>query len=178
MKSLVFSVISPINESFRARHHQALLDEAAVLTCMAYVDLNPIRAKMALIPEKSDYTSIQARIKAALKGEQPKALLPFMGNEKQDQPKGVNFELQDYLQLVDETGRIIRDDKRGSISASTSKILNRLNISPGNWIKMTSDFGKIFHGPVGTTQELTNYCDHLQKRRRHFAKCCKYLEDG
>ena len=157
---------------------QALLDEAAVLTCMAYVDLNPIRAKMALIPEKSDYTSIQARIKAALKGEQPKALLPFMGNEKQDQPKGVNFELQDYLQLVDETGRIIRDDKRGSISASTSKILNRLNISPGNWIKMTSDFGKIFHGPVGTTQELTNYCDHLQKRRRHFAKCCKYLEDG
>ena len=157
---------------------QALLDEAAILTCMAYVDLNPIRAKMALIPEKSDYTSIQARIKAALKGEQPKALLPFMGNEKQDQPKGVNFELEDYLQLVDETGRIMREDKRGSISASTSKILNRLNISPGNWIKMTSDFGKIFHGPVGTTQELTNYCDHLQKRRRHFAKCCKYLEDG
>ena len=157
---------------------QALLDEAAVLTCMAYVDLNPIRAKMALIPEKSDYTSIQARIKAALKGEQPKSLLPFIGNEKQNQPKGVNFELQDYLQLVDETGRIICEDKRGSISASSSKILNRLNISPDNWIKMTSDFGKIFHGPVGTTQELTNYCDHLQKRRRHFAKCCKYLEDG
>ena len=157
---------------------QALLDEAAVLTCMAYVDLNPIRAKMALIPEKSDYTSIQGRIKAALKGEQPKSLLPFIGNEKRHQPKGVNFELQDYLQLVDETGRIIREDKRGSISASSSKILNRLNISPDNWIKMTSDFGKIFHGPVGTTQELTNYCDHLQKRRRHFAKCCKYLEDG
>ncbi|NRB26047.1 transposase [Shewanella sp.] len=157
---------------------QALLDEAAVLTCMAYVDLNPIRAKMALIPEKSDYTSIQARIKAALKGEQPKSLLTFIGNEKNNQPKGVNFELQDYLQLVDETGRIIREDKRGSISTSSSKILNRLNISPDNWIKMTSDFGKIFHGPVGTTQELTNYCDHLQKRRRHFAKCCKYLEDG
>ena len=133
---------------------------------------------MALIPEKSDYTSIQARIKAALKGEQPKSLLPFIGNEKQNQPKGVNFELEDYLQLVDETGRIMREDKRGSISASSSKILNRLNISPGNWIKMTSDFGKIFHGPVGTTQELTNYCDHLQKRRRHFAQCCKYLEDG
>ena len=157
---------------------QALLDEVAVLACMAYVDLNPIRAKMALIPEKSDYTSIQARIKAVLKGEQPRALLPFIGNEKQNQPKGVNFELEDYLQLVDETGRIMREDKRGSISACSSKILNRLNISPDNWIKMTSDFGEIFHGPVGTTQELTNYCDHLQKRRRHFAKCCKYLEDG
>ncbi|MCL1050779.1 transposase [Shewanella abyssi] len=157
---------------------QALLDEAAVLTCMAYVDLNPIRAKVAQTAEQSDYTSIQARIKAALNGEQPKSLLPFIGNERLNQAKGINFELRDYLQLVDETGRIMREDKRGSISGNSAKILNRLNISTENWIKLTSEFGKIFHGPVGTTQELTNYCEHLQKRRRHFARCCKYLEDG
>ncbi|BAJ01322.1 transposase [Shewanella violacea] len=157
---------------------QALLDEAAVLTCMAYVDLNPIRAKMAQTPDKSDYTSIQARIKAALIGEQPQSLVPFIGGERFNQPKGINFSLQDYLQLVDEMGRILREDKRGSISVSSSKILKTLNISTGNWIKLTSEFGKIFHGPVGTTQELTNYCEHLQKRRRHFAKCCRYLEDG
>ncbi|QFU24573.1 transposase [Shewanella eurypsychrophilus] len=157
---------------------QALLDEAAVLTCMAYVDLNPIRAKMAATPVSSDYTSIQRRIKAALEGGQPKSLLSFIGNERLNQSKGVNFALQDYLQLVDETGRILGKDKRGSISVSSSKILTQLNISTDNWVKLTSEFGKIFHGPVGTLHELTNYCDHLQKRRRHFAKCCKYLEDG
>ncbi|MGS0680680.1 transposase [Shewanella sp. 125m-7] len=157
---------------------QALLDEAAVLACMAYVDLNPVRAKMAQTPEQSDYTSIQARIKAALKGEQPQPLLSFVGNEKLNQPKGINFALKDYLQLVDETGRVIRDDKRGSISSSSAKILTRLNISSENWIKLATEFGKIFHGPVGNTQELTTFCEHLQKRRRHFAKCCKYLEAG
>ncbi len=157
---------------------QALLDEAAVLACMAYVELNPIRAKMVDTLENSDHTSIQLRVNAALKGEQPTQLLPFIGDERLNQPKGINFSLKDYLELVDETGRIIRNDKRGSISANSTKILIRLNISSGNWIKLTSEFGELFRGPVGNIQELTTFCEHLQKRRRHFAKSCKYLEDS
>ncbi|MCE9688367.1 transposase, partial [Shewanella sp. AS16] len=105
-----------------------LLDEAAVLTCMAYVDLNPIRAKMAATPEQSNHTSIQLRIQAALKGEQPPNLLPFIGNERDNQPNGIVFSLQDYLELIDDTGRIIRDDKRGAIGENSAKLLTRLNI--------------------------------------------------
>ena len=82
------------------------------------------------------------------------------------------------LELIDETGRIIRDDKRGAISANADKILTRLNIPVENWLKITTEFGHIFHGPVGTLQELSRYCEHLNKRRRHFSTSCEYLKVG
>ncbi|WP_025823743.1 hypothetical protein [Shewanella marina] len=154
---------------------QALLDEAAVLACMAYVDLNPIRANLAKTPETSDYTSIKRRIKAAMKGKQPLELLPFIGNERANMPNGLRFSVQDYLQLVDDTGRQLREDKCGAIAARTLDILSRLNIPLENWLKITSEFHDLFKGPVGTLQELTQLCEHLNKRRRHGAKMCRQM---
>lgn len=154
---------------------QALLDEAAVLACMAYVDLNPVRAKIAKTPETSDYTSIKRRIKAAMKGEQPSELLAFIGNERADMVNGLMFSIKDYQKLVDDTGRQLRDDKRGSITQTSLDILTRLNISLENWLKITSEFHDLFKGPVGTLQELTKLCEHLEKRRRYGAQMCKKM---
>ncbi|TMN93624.1 transposase, partial [Pseudoalteromonas sp. S558] len=97
---------------------QALLDEAALVACMAYVDLNPIRAKMANTPEESDHTSAQLRLTCAMEGKQPKQLLRFAGMPRQIMPKGLPFELKSYLELVELTGRCIREDKRGYIKST------------------------------------------------------------
>ena len=41
---------------------QPLLDEQALITCMAYVDLNPVRAGLSKTLEGAEYTSIRARL--------------------------------------------------------------------------------------------------------------------
>ncbi len=154
---------------------QALLDEGALLSCMAYVDLNPVRAGIAPTPDQSAFTSIKLRIKAAIKGEQPPALLTFTGNEHQHKTKGICFSLQDYLTLVDETGRVIRDDKRGSINPKTANILARLHISGESWLKLTTDFEYIFTGAVGTAEHLCDFSEHVGLQRTHGianAKAC------
>jgi REP element-mobilizing transposase RayT len=43
---------------------QKLEDTGAVLACMAYVDLNPVRAGIAETPEQSEFTSVQDRAAA------------------------------------------------------------------------------------------------------------------
>lgn len=149
---------------------QALLDEAALLACMAYVDLNPIRASMAKTPETSDHTSIKRRItdtKASLK-----QLHPFVGDPRKNMPQGLAFALLDYIELVEWTGRIIRNDKRGFINKVEPPILQRLSLDTDNWINLTQHFEMSFSSMAGSTLQLTQACQKLKHRRRHDLSAC------
>ena len=84
---------------------------------------------MAETPEKSDHTSIKQRVEKAKESKQPKELYPFVGNPRKEMPQGLPFHLADYLQLVDETGRIQREDKRGSIPIEQSPIMQRIGLN-------------------------------------------------
>ena len=157
---------------------QALLDEAALAACLAYVDLNPIRAKMADTPETSDYTSIKNRLSAvqntdsANAAKQPGSLLPFAGNPRKDMPKGLPFRLEDYLELVDWTGRIMREDKPGYIDSSIPPVLQRLNMEPEHWIYLTSNFESRLKGLVGSIHNVKAACTRLNKSWCHGMSAC------
>ena len=146
----------------------ALLDEAGLIACMAYVDLNPVRAKMAKTPEKSAHTSVKQRCQSASISvnpnhlhHQPKSLMPFTGNPRKGRPNGLPFRLTDYLALVDWTGRAIRDDKRGAIASSLPPLLERLNIEPKHWLYVTQHFESRCKGLVGTVYKVKQIASQL-----------------
>ncbi|AGH46374.1 hypothetical protein C427_4269 [Paraglaciecola psychrophila 170] len=132
---------------------------------MAYVDLNPIRAKMDTTPETSKHTSIQNRIHSLIKGEQPKNLMRFVGNHRQDMPKGIAYSLIDYCELVGCTGRCIREDRAGYIDQHHSPILERLNINVEQWLTLTTEFEKHFSTAVGSEHMLQQFKQHTDHRR-------------
>lgn len=133
---------------------QALLDEAALMACMAYVDLNPVRANMAKTPESSQHTSIFHRVEAAQKQAQPKRLMTFAGNPRKEMPKGLPFVLKDYIELVDLTGRVVREDKAGYIESCQSPILERIGIEGSSWMTLTTEFEQHFCHAVGAESFL------------------------
>lgn len=140
---------------------QALLDEAAVLSCMAYVDLNPIRAKIARTAEYSAHTSING-----LKHHrQPRKLCSFIGNPRQEMPEGLPYSLIDYIELVENTGRIVRQDKRGCIIPKVP-ILERFGIDEIQWLEMSLSFEKQFGYAAGREMLLQQYQHHTRRLRR------------
>jgi len=135
---------------------QALLDEAALVACMAYVDLNPIRAKLCRTLEQSAFTSIQERLKACTQNPQkPRQtwLLP-MASEKAAAMRELPIRPTDYFALVDWTGRAIRADKRGAIPASVKPILQQLGVEGDHWVKNTHFFGNRFGRVLGRIEQI------------------------
>ncbi len=129
---------------------------------MAYVDLNPIRAEMAKTPETSEYTSIKERAGQARGDSARKQLdqLKPLRSQGQNPDTAIPFTLGSYLELVDWTGRIVRQVKRGCMPANTPPILERLNIDPDEWLK-TMRWNNRFRKAVGKLAALKAYAEQI-----------------
>ncbi len=128
---------------------QALLDDDAVLACMAYVDLNPVRAGIADDLPASAHTSLHARLAhpeaqatqpiAAVAGPPKRGFLPLSE--------------QQYIALVDWAGRRLHPGKRGVIaSAAPSPLPSRGDEE--EWLAQVYGIESRFCRAVGSVQSL------------------------
>ncbi len=134
----------------------AILDEEALLTTLAYVDLNPLAAGMAKTPEASPHTSVKARVDDCRERgvldelvDQPADrtrvdqkledesfwLAPLEDRrERGGQRTGISHlvNLASYLRLLDWSARLFRPGKT-RMPVEVSGILDRLDSSADLW---------------------------------------------
>jgi len=166
MKSLKEPLARMVNKAeectgafFAGRYKSiAILDEEAILSVCAYIDLNPLAAGLADTPEESQHTSVKQRIdhvrqqcrlsdlldarlgsvagsRSAEGLEEALWLAPIedrRGLDSQREGMLVGFTLGNYLMLVEYTGRLYRDGK-ASISEGLVDIFDRLGGTATGW---------------------------------------------
>jgi hypothetical protein len=133
---------------------QALLHESALIRCMTYVDLNPVRAAVAKTPEGSDHTSVKARLE-----RRDAQLLRF-----NDQDRPIPLRRMEYLELVDWSGRQARHGKRGKVPGQLPPIIERLGYSARQWQREMQYYGRWYVRAVGGLASIESYCHHLGQK--------------
>lgn len=144
---------------------QALLDEKALLSCMVYVDLNPIRASLASTPEDSEYTSIKRRIECKLTRKTSTGILPFKSDTACSNQYCLNLTFTEYATLLTQTGKAVRDDKAGFIDGEYQASLNQIALSSSQWLKASLEFEQHFSIAVGSVNRIKKF-QHTTGRRR------------
>jgi len=96
--------------------------------------------------------------------QQPEQLLPFAGNPRENMPAGLPFRLTDYLELVDWSGRMLREDEKGAIPEELPEILHRLQMDTRHWCYLNRHFEHPFKHLVGAAHHVRSVCEALGQR--------------
>jgi len=156
---------------------QRLMDEGAMLACMAYVDLNPVRARIADTLEDSAFTGVYDRLiaeraKARLKAS-PELPAPTQAQrvliqkettaaQRADWLLDLNgadspfagVDLAFYLSLVEWTGQNVHEDKPGYIPLGLKPVLERFDLDTENWVRNVESYGGLFYRIAGTVESI------------------------
>jgi hypothetical protein len=126
----------------------ALLDEAAIVACMAYVDMNPVRAKLTQHIEQAPYTSVKRRVDHS---QHPTTRLGELSR--------VGLSLDEYVDVLRWT-LAIEDGAMTQPTARTSTTLKRLQHSPDDWLGQVK-VNRFKYRAYGASQRLKRYAQDL-----------------
>jgi len=150
----------------------ALLDETAVLSCMAYVDLNPIRAGIVKELQQSLHTSIKKRFEQLQPEQLTKSIQPVSGNSN---GKTVSIKLDEYVALVEWAGKSIVHPDKAKMPAHIQTLLTNLNLQPDNWLQQFQSVNKGASYAVGSIERLKSKAKSLSKKWLKGIGSCRLL---
>ncbi|MEI8211780.1 MAG: hypothetical protein WCI02_06505 [Planctomycetota bacterium] len=171
-----------------------ILDEATLLACAAYVDVNPIRAALAETLETSHHTSVQRRIQTLVQPNEPQPqddttpardsfLAPVAIDEAMDpvgpHPSQLSTRCSDkgflpmssvqYLQLLDWAARQVHPGKRGITPHDHPPILDRLGLDAEMFCQQVRYFGRMFSAAAGQPRTLCS-ARSLRSHRQFYVR--------
>lgn len=157
---------------------QAILDLEGLLQCMAYVDLNPVRAGVSSSLQTSDYTSIQQRItdeeSTVSHRECKPTLVPFDNTNKISKRHNIPFTLDYYLSYVESVGAVPRSDKKsGSCFLKESSLPRKEGAA-----HLLQGFESAYGWAIGTSESLRDLSAKLNLQWIKGANAGKYLDES
>jgi hypothetical protein len=154
------------------------LDTKAVIACMAYVDLNPLRANMCDVPEADPFSSLYYRCNAITQENFTSSPLPtgLIDLQQLDQNGRATFlpvNTHEYIDLLDAAARCPHPRKKGVMSAFIKPVLERLGISKSAWVDLEQSFKCDFHVLVGSGNAILHACESLGKKTAWGRRACQ-----
>jgi hypothetical protein len=142
---------------------RVLLDESAIVTCLAYVDLIPFTHALLSDPGRMEHSSYFDRVQSATPGRSEAWLCP-MGKEAVDEGRSrVSLDLEDYLALIDWTARQWAPDPGEPMPDSLTEILRGLQIHPHRWVETVAGFERLFHRVAGRADSMAQWAEKAGK---------------
>ncbi|MCP4966963.1 MAG: hypothetical protein GY926_17245 [bacterium] len=83
--------------------------------------------------------------------------------------------LDQYLELLDWTGRQPRKDKSGAIPEKLEKIITRLDIEPTMWVEAMKSFTSWFGSIAGSAERVLQHAKNAGGRWYHGMSRCRDL---
>ncbi|GIW46081.1 MAG: transposase [Candidatus Binatia bacterium] len=170
-------------------HSQALLDDAALVTCMCYVDLNEVKAGLSRSLSSSSFSSIGERLKQKRRsstsveqwlvgfGDSASAHQPPMVSEHDgESARPIPIDFQSYVELLETCAEALqgRSEEQGTRWAAVAA-LERLGLHPERFADAVQNFGRTFPTWAGHVDRLLANCQRLGQRRCHGSRAAQAL---